>query len=149
MKILLDTNILVHAYNKSSPNQKEAADIVRKAMQGELEACLTPQVLYELFAVVTNPKRVEKPLSSQEAADLCIDLWECNEIEKLNPSAVAAIEVFKLSKALTLSRAKIFDCILAVTAKENNVETIYTENVGDFKGYAFVKALNPLINPSN
>lgn len=145
MKILLDTNILVHAYNKSSPNQKEAADIVRKAMQGELEACLTPQVLYELFAVVTNLKRVENPLSSGEAVDLCVDLWECNEIEKLNPSSVAPTEVFKLSKALKLSKAKIFDCILAVTAKENDVKTIYTENVNDFKGYTFVKTLNPFV----
>jgi predicted nucleic acid-binding protein len=143
MKILLDTNILVHAYNKSSPNQKEAADIVRKAMQGKLEACLTPQILYELFAVITNPKRVEKPLSNKEAVDLCIDLWECNEIEKLNPSGVAAAEVFKLTKALKLSRAKIFDCALAVVAKENGVEAIYTENIEDFKGYSFVKTLNP------
>ncbi len=145
MKILLDTNILVHAYNKSSPNQKEAADIVRKAMQGEIEACLTSQVLYELFAVVTNSKRVEKPLSSKEATDLCIDLWECNEIEKLNPSGVAPTEVFKLTQKLKLTRAKIFDCAIAVTAKENGIEVIYTENVDDFKGYAFVKALNPFV----
>jgi Predicted nucleic acid-binding protein, contains PIN domain len=144
MKILLDTNILVHAYNKSSPNQKQAADVVRKALQGEIEACLTPQVLYELFAAVTNPKRVEKPLPSKEAADLCTDLWECNEIEKLNPSGVAPAEVFKLTKTLQLSRAKIFDCALAVAAKENGVEAIYTENIEDFKGYSFVKALNPL-----
>lgn len=82
MKILLDTNILVHAYNKSSPHQLEAANVIKKAMLGETEACLTPQVLYEFFAVATNPKRVEKPLSTREAADLCIDLWECNEIEK-------------------------------------------------------------------
>jgi predicted nucleic acid-binding protein len=145
MKILLDTNILVHAYNKSSPNQKDAANIIRKAMQGEIEACLTPQILYELFAVVTNPKRVEKPLSSKEAADLCIDLWECNEIEKINPSIVAPTEVFKLSKTLKLSRAKIFDCILAVTAKENDIKTIYTENVDDFKNYEFVETINPLV----
>ncbi len=91
MKILLDTNILVHAYNKSSPHQHKAADILRKAMGGEVEACLTPQVLYELFAVVTNAKRAEKPLSTHKAADLCIDLWECNEIEKLNPSGVVPI----------------------------------------------------------
>ena len=145
MKILLDTNILVHAYNKSSPHQQEAAKIIKKAMHGETEACLAPQVLYELFAVVTNAKRVEKPMSTSEAADLCIDLWECNEIEKVNPSGVAPIEVFKLAKNLKLGKAKIFDCILAVTAKENDVETIYTENVADFKGYTFVKALNPLV----
>jgi predicted nucleic acid-binding protein len=143
MKILLDTNILVHAYNKSSPNQKVASDIIKKAMQGKIEACLTPQVLYELFAVITNSKRVEKPLSTCEAADLCIDLWECNEIEKINSSKVAPMEVFNLTKKLNLTRAKIFDCALAVAAKENGVGTIYTENVDDFKGYAAVKALNP------
>jgi predicted nucleic acid-binding protein len=56
MKILLDTNIIVHAYNKSSPHQQEAANIIKKALQGKTEACLTPQVLYELFAVITNQK---------------------------------------------------------------------------------------------
>ncbi len=143
MKILLDTNILVHAYNKSSPHQQEAANILKRAMKGEIEACLMPQVLYELFAVVTNPKRVEKPLSTGEAADLCIDLWECNEIEKLNPSGVVPLEVFKLVKKLKLGKAKVFDCVLAATARENGVGTIYTENVGDFKGYSFLKAQNP------
>jgi len=143
MKILLDTNILVHAYNRSSPHQQEAAKVVKKAMRGETQACLAPQVLYEFFAVATNAKRVEKPMTTQQAADLCIDLWECNEIEKINPSAIAPIEVFKLAKSQKLNKAEIFDCILAVTAKENQVEAIYTENTADFKDYTFIKALNP------
>jgi predicted nucleic acid-binding protein len=145
MKILLDTNILVHAYNKSSPHQDQASKIIRKAMKGETEACLSPQVLYEFFAVVTSAKRVEHPMSPPEAANLCIDLWECNEIEKLNPSGIAPIEVFKLVKELNLSKAEIFDCALAVTAKENDVDIIVTENVEDFKGYKFVKAVNPFV----
>jgi predicted nucleic acid-binding protein len=145
MKILLDTNILVHAYNKSSPHQNQASKIIRKAMKGETEACLSPQVLYEFFAVVTSAKRVERPISPPEAANLCIDLWECNEIEKLNPSGIAPIEVFKLVKELNLSKAEIFDCVLAVTAKENDIESIFTENVEDFKRYKFVKAVNPFV----
>jgi predicted nucleic acid-binding protein len=102
-------------------------------------------VLYEFFAVVTSAKRVEHPISSTEAANLCIDLWECNEIEKLNPSGIAPIEVFKFVKELNLSKAEIFDCVLAVTAKENDVEGIFTENVEDFKHYKFVKAINPFV----
>jgi predicted nucleic acid-binding protein len=145
MKILLDTNILVHAYNKSSPHQNQASKIIRKAMKGETEACLSPQVLYEFFAVVTSAKRVERPISPPEAANLCIDLWECNEIEKLNPSGIAPIEVFKFVKELNLSKAEIFDCVLAVTAKENDIESIFTENVEDFKRYKFVKAVNPFV----
>lgn len=145
MKILLDTNILVHAYNKSSPHQDEASKIIKKAMQGETETCLSPQVLYEFFAVVTSAKRVEHPISPREAADLCIDLWECNEIEKVNPSGIAPVEVFKCAKEFKLSKAEIFDCVLAVTAEENDIETIYTENVADFKRYKFVKASNPFV----
>jgi predicted nucleic acid-binding protein len=103
MKTLLDTNILVHAYNKSSPNQEQASKILKQAMQGEIQACLSPQVLYEFFAVVTSAKRVEHPISSTEAANLCLDLWECNEIEKLNPSARAPIEVFKFTEELNVS----------------------------------------------
>jgi len=60
-------------------------------------------VIYELFAVVTNSKRVEKPLSIKEATDLCLDLLECNEIEKIDPSNFAPLEVFKLAQSLNLS----------------------------------------------
>jgi predicted nucleic acid-binding protein len=145
MKILLDTNILVHAYNKSSPHQDQASKILKKAMQGEIQACLSPQVLYEFFAVVTSAKRVEHPISPAEAANLCLDLWECNEIEKLNPSAIAPIEVFKFVEELNLSKAEIFDCVLAVTAKENSIDSIFTENIADFKPYKFTKAVNPFV----
>jgi predicted nucleic acid-binding protein len=44
-----------------------------------------------------------------------------------------------------LSRGGVFDCVLAVTAKENKIETIYTENVKDFKNYGFITTFNPLI----
>ena len=145
MRILLDTNILVHAYNKSSPYQKIASGVIKKAMQSKIEAYLTPQVLYEFFAIVTNPKRVEHPMPLDEAAELCIDLWECREIEKVDPTPLASKEVFKLVKELKLSKGRVFDCVLAITAKENKLEAIYTENVDDFKNYGFIKALNPLI----
>jgi hypothetical protein len=46
---------------------------------------------------------------------------------------------------MKLSKGRVFDCALAVTAKENNLEIVYTENVDDFKYYSFLKAMNPLI----
>jgi len=144
MKILLDTNILVHSHNRASPYQKRAGEIIRRALRGEIEAYISPQILFEFFAVVTNPKRVEYPISPDEAVDICVDLWECREIEKVNPTLMAPNEVFKLAKELQLSNGEIFDCILAITAKENGVEVIYTENIDHFNAYGFLKALNPL-----
>ena len=75
---------------------------------------------------------------------MCLDLWECREIEKVNPTAMTPKKVFEMVKELKLSEGRIFDCVLAVTAQENGVEMIYTENIQDFKEYNFIKALNPL-----
>jgi predicted nucleic acid-binding protein len=143
MKILLDTNILVHAYNKSSPNQKQASKIMRQALKGEIDVCLASQVICEFFAVITNPKKVECPMDLDEAADLCLDIWECREIEKVTPTSLTPIEVFKLVKELKLAKGRIFDCIIAVTSRENRIDAIYTENVSDFENYSFLKVINP------
>ncbi|MGO8805626.1 MAG: type II toxin-antitoxin system VapC family toxin [Candidatus Bathyarchaeia archaeon] len=147
MRILLDTNILVHAYNKASPNQKVASSIIERAMAGEIEACISQQVLFEFFAVITNAKRVESPLSPDIAAELCIDLWECDELGKIAASESVPREVFSLVKSKRLSGSKVFDCILAVSAKANKIDVIYTENVRDFNKYGFIKAQNPFIEP--
>lgn len=58
---------------------------------------------------------------------------------------MAPREVFKLAKELKLSKGRVFDCLLAVTAKENDVEVIYTENIDDFEAYSFLKVSNPLV----
>lgn len=112
-------------------------------MTGKLEACLTAQVIYEFFAVITNPKRVESPMKLSEAVDVCVDFWGCREIEKINPTLNAAMDVLRLANEMKATENEIFDCALAITAKDNKVECIYTENVDDFKKYRFLNVVNP------
>ena len=145
MRILLDTNILVHAYNEASPHQKVASSIMKSAMAGEIETCIAQQVLFEFFAVITNAKRVESPLPPDKAAELCLDLWECDEIGKIAASELVPREVFSLVESKRLSGSSVFDCILAVSAKINKIDIIYTENVRDFNKYGFIKVQNPFI----
>ncbi len=149
MKILLDSNILVYAYDKLSANHEQAKKIMNKALKGEIDACLSAQVLYEFFAVITNPKRASSPMTLEDGADLCADLWNCCEIEKISSEASAPGEVFNLVKERKLLGAGIFDCVLAVTAKENNIDVIYTENIRDFKNYQSLKVVNPLKEKSS
>jgi hypothetical protein len=68
-----------------------------------------------------------------------------NEIEKIPVSELVPREVFNLVKSKRLSGSSTFDCILAVSAKENNIDVIYTENVRDFNKYGFIKVQNPFI----
>ena len=44
---------------------------------------------------------------------------------------------------MKVTNGKIFDCAMAVTAKGNKVDCIYTENVDDFKKYSFLNVVNP------
>jgi predicted nucleic acid-binding protein len=112
-------------------------------MTGKLDACLTSQVIYEFFAVITNPKRVESPMKLSEAVNVCLDFWECSEIEKINPASNAIMDVLRLANEMKVTKGKIFDCAMAVTTKDNKVECIYTENVDDFKKYSFLNVVNP------
>lgn len=46
---------------------------------------------------------------------------------------------------LGLVGTQIFDCLLATTAKENDIKEIYMENVADFRSFEFIKAFNPFM----
>ena len=78
-----------------------------------------------------------------EAVDVCFDLWECREIRKINPASNSVMDVLRLANEMKVTKSKIFDCAIAITAKNNKVECIYTENVDDFKKYSFLNVVNP------
>jgi len=144
MRIILDTNILVHAHNRSSPKQERASDIISRVLRKELEAVITPQILHEFYSVITSSKHVERPLPPREASEICVDLMESRDIEKVLPSSMTSRTAFQLAGDLSLKGSKIFDCLLAAIANENGIETIYTENTKDFERYDFLKVENPL-----
>lgn len=143
MMTLLDTNILVHAHNQTSPRQAQASRIVADAVRMKIRTCITPQILYEFFAVITSPHRVEHPLDPADAASLCDDLYVCRQISKIFPSANTPSRVFDIARQLRLVGSQIFDCAIALTAQENGVNRIYTENTTDFQRYDFLTAVNP------
>jgi hypothetical protein len=75
---------------------------------------------------------------------------ECEEIEKIAASELVPREVFNLVRSKRLSGSSIFDCILAVSAKVNKIDVIYTENVRDFNKYGFIRVQNPFhTNPDS
>ncbi|MBI3988660.1 MAG: PIN domain-containing protein [candidate division NC10 bacterium] len=61
--VFLDTNILVYAVDRDSPLYQKAKAIVDQVDAGEMNACISPQVLGELYAVTTTPGRIRRPLS--------------------------------------------------------------------------------------
>lgn len=117
-RALLDTNILVYA-------RHEACRALRdKGVAGTLDVCVSSQVLFEYFAVVTNPNVLPVSLAPEEArADI-------EKLSKIFPVISAPVDlherVFKLLEATGMTGRHVFDVALAATALANGVATIYT-----------------------
>ena len=76
---LIDTNILVYANNKDSTFHTVCKSIVEKAINGEISTVIAVQNLIELYAVITEKRKVERPLSPIKAKEL-IEIYRKSNI---------------------------------------------------------------------
>ena len=63
---LLDTNILVYAYDSHDSRNEECRKLLAMGVSGARNLCIAPQVLFEFIAVVTAPSQVTRPVSMEE-----------------------------------------------------------------------------------
>ena len=101
-------------------------------------------MLAEFYAVITNPRRVSAPFTSEEALD---------EIEKLRalpgltllpvPLDVVDRWVSLLREHRAISR-HVFDAQLAATMLENGITKLYTFNRRDFERFPDLEVLTPV-----
>jgi predicted nucleic acid-binding protein len=141
-KILLDTMILCYAHDRLSSHHDAASLIIKASINGLIRAFVSLQNLLEFYSIMTG-KRVKNPLSSDEAAEICMLYEESGSFGKLPPSATTYRETFESAKHLSIVNGDIFDCVLAYTCK-GNVDTLWTENTKHFKKYSLLKVENPL-----
>lgn len=134
--ILFDTNILVYAHNLDSPYHLKAISLVKAATEGVLEAVLAQQNLLEFYSIITDPKRVSKPLPPNEAAGLVKDYLN-SPFEIIFPHQESLKSAFFLDK--DSKGGEIFDTFLVATMLSNNVKSIVTVNTKDFKSFSGIK----------
>ena len=53
--------------------------------------------------------------------------------------------MLNLLASSSVKAGRIFDIFLAATMLDNEVQSIYTENVGDFHGISGIDAINPFL----
>ncbi len=138
---LLDTNILVYANNKDSPFHQTSQQLVEHALNGNIKAVLAVQNLVELYAIITDKKRVERPLSCDTAKRL-IEFYE-SHIVIIHQTQSTVRTLVKLIGIHKPSAQSIFDCFLAATMLDNNVHKIYTADAKHFEPFNFIDVVNP------
>lgn len=139
---IVDANILVYALDADAP-QHEACRTLLEAAQGEASVTLyvTPQILCEFYAIVTNARRVLKPRSS---ADALAAISNMLGFLRVLPVPVTAIdEVMALLRRRPVTGGEVFDLQIVATMKLSGISRIYTFNTDDFKPFSEIEPLTP------
>jgi len=135
---LIDTNILVYAYDRSE-QQKHAVSkaLVRKIWQTG-GGVVSLQNLTEFFVVIT--RKVEKPLPVPTAKGIVSDFirsdrWSIiDRDEGIFARAMDFVESYKIH---------LWDALIASCMLEYEVTSIVTENESDFKRIPGITVINP------
>ena len=138
---LLDTNVLVHAANSSSPLHAAAALLVDEGLRKRNRYCIAPQNLVEFAAVVTRPRHVQKPLPVTEAARMAELMYRSRRLSKIYPRRGTVLRALREGVALNVTGPRWYDLFLAVTMRDAGVQVVVTENVLDFQKMPFITAV--------
>ncbi len=139
----LDTNILIFADDPSSPHHAASKEILEKVLNGSLRACVSPQILAEYFSVITSSRRVQKPLSAQDARLRVAFLSRTHRVKKIYPKRSTLRRAVEFCAEQNIKGARIFDALYAITLLDNQIHALITHNTKDFQLFKEIKLTNP------
>lgn len=128
---LVDTNVLIYSYDKEHDLHVHSYQFMERAFAGNVTGAIAQQNVLEFLAVVTNPKRVEYPLSLEEALQK-VTLYAAS-FPVICPSAKTLFTFAGLVSKYPAMSDRVFDLYLAATALDNGIARICTWNVKHFR----------------
>jgi predicted nucleic acid-binding protein len=138
---VVDTNVLVYAADESSEFH-EASRALRD--HEDIALAITPQILMEFYAIITDPRRVTSPCSAEEARSELAKYIHAPHIVTLHPPSDVLTRVLTLLEAHPqVTRQNIFDLFIVATMLGNGVNRIYTFNDQDFSLFTEIEVLRP------
>ena len=91
MKVFLDTNIIMYAYDVSAGEKNEIAKKILVQLWDSGLGVISTQVLEELFVIVTQ--KIPKPLEKRLAKDILSDLLKWDVVINSGESILEAVEI--------------------------------------------------------
>jgi predicted nucleic acid-binding protein len=140
---LVDTNVLVYSLYLDSPQHEAAQTLLAKSLELDAGLCVAPQNLFELFAVVTNVRRVTLAFSPVEAIGLIETLLERPGIVLLPVPPDIVPRCLELLRGGRASGRQVFDALLTATMLGNGIRRVYTFNSADFASFDDIEVLTP------
>ncbi len=133
---LLDSNVLIYAYDKDEDKKRKiASNLLSSCFKKERKFALTNQILAEFSSIF-----LQKGKGNVGFLKLIInDIFNCPEFLKLTYNERTILQALTIKEKFKIP---FWDSLIVATMKENGIYHIYTENIKDFNIFG-IEALNP------
>ncbi|MBM4053611.1 MAG: PIN domain-containing protein [Planctomycetes bacterium] len=135
---LIDTNILVYAYDASEGYKHRAARELLKSVWEEGGGIVCLQNLMEFFVVIT--RKVENPISIIVAKTIIEDILKSKNWKIIDRDTDTLLKAIDITFEY---RIHLWDALIVACMKENDVLEIVTENRNDFERIPEIKVTIP------
>lgn len=140
--IVPDLNLLIYAYNADARYHGPARQWWEEAVNSSVPVGLPPLVVSGFIRLMTHPRILEHPMSTDEALDAVEDWFAFPHVTQLNPGS----RHFEILRGLLAESGVggnlVTDAHIAAVAMENNAELF--SNDTDFGRFSGLKWTNPL-----
>lgn len=138
-RIIVDTNILVYAYDADAAERHQKAKDTIKTLWDQSKGALPTQVLAEFFVTIT--RKVKQPLSVADAKGIIEDYRAAWAVFPTTPDtvllAIDGIERYQLS---------FWDSMIWASAVINGIPKIFSEDMQHGQTIEGVRIENPFIS---
>lgn len=135
---LIDTNILVYAYDTSEGEKHEISRTLLREIWKEGGGVVCLQNLMEFFVVIT--KKVENPIDIKKAKIIVEDFLKSDNWRVFGRDADIFLKAVDL---VSEHEIHLWDAMIAACMKENDLTEIVTENKKDFGKIPDIKVTIP------
>lgn len=140
--IVPDANLLIYAYDSTSPQHHRAKSWWEDVLSGD-EPIGVPWVVVLAFTrLMTHPAICCDPLTTQQVRQ-CVEQWLAQQtVRVLSPSPGTLVRFFDLLDSVGMGGNLATDALIAAHAMENTA-TVYS-NDRDFGRFTGLRWRNPL-----
>lgn len=140
--ILLDANVLLHAYNASSPQHHRIRTWLEQTLAGHGPVALSWQSVMAFLRIGTNPRAFPEPWTTEEALAIASEWIEHPAVVILQPTERHWAIFAGLARSGRVRGPQLMDAHLGALAVEHGA-TLCTTDTG-FRMFPGIRVLNPL-----
>lgn len=139
--ILVDTNVLLYAHDRSDPRHEAAAAWLEDVLSGEEDVGLATVAVLAFVRIATDPRVYAQPRSVADALEIVQGWFARDQVRLVDPTP---LHWARLSEAVTSGQARgplIMDAHLASLALEHGATLATTDR--DFRRFDGLRLIDP------